>query len=79
MIDMINNFLAFWLNYCIYIKTIFPLNPVSLSTKIVAIKIKENIISQKIIKKSLKKNITDFLQIPNKLSSQKKKQINKSK
>ena len=31
------------------------------------------------IKKSLKKNMINFLQIPNKLSSKKKKQINKSK
>lgn len=45
----------------------------------IAIKIKKVITFQKIIKKGLKKDMTNFLQTPNKLSSKKKKQINKSK
>ena len=41
--------------------------------KIAAIKLEKIIISQKIIKKSLIKDITDFLQISNKLFSNKKR------
>lgn len=44
--------------------------------KIIAIRIKKNIIFWKIIK-NFKKNIRNFLQMPNKLFS-KNKQINKS-
>ena len=44
-----------------------------------AIKIEGNVIPQKMIKRGLKKHMTDFLQTPNKLSSKKKRQINKSK
>lgn len=49
-----------------------------MSTEIVAIKIEKDITAQKKIKKGSKKDITNFLQMLNKLSSKKKKQINKS-
>ena len=76
---MTNNFLAFWLGYCIYIGATSSLSPLSLPTEIAAIKIKEDITPQKMIKKGSKEDITDFLQISNKLSSKKRRQINKSK
>ena len=79
IINMTNNFLAFWLGYCKHIGAIFLLSLSSLLTQIVDIKIKKDIISQKMIKRALKENITDFLQMPNKLSNKNKKQINKSK
>lgn len=47
--------------------------------EIIAVRIKKDIIPRKIIKKGSKKDITDFLQTPNKLSSKKKRQINKNK
>ena len=58
---MTNNFLVFWPSYCTYIRAISLLSLPSLPTKIAAVRIKENITSQKMIKKDLKKNLTDFL------------------
>ena len=79
IIDIINNFLAFWPEHCIYIRATFLLSLSSLFTKIVAIKIEEDITFEKMIKKGLKKDMIDFLQMLNKLSSNKKRQINKNK
>ena len=56
-----DNFLAFWPGYYIYIGAISQLSPPSLLTKIVAVKIKEDIIPQKMMKRGLKKDMTDFL------------------
>ena len=55
IIDITNDFLAFWSGYCTHIRATFLLSPPSLSIKIAAIKIEEDITSQKIIKKSSKK------------------------
>ena len=81
IIDIINNFLAFWLDYCIYIGVISPtiLNLPSLPIKTTAVRTKEAITSQKIIKKSSIKDMTNFLQMSNKLLSKKRRQNNKSK
>ena len=70
MIDIINNFLAFWPSYYIHIGATFILSLPSFSTEITTFRIEENIIPLKMIKKG-SKNITDFLQISNKLSSKK--------
>lgn len=43
------------------------------------VRIEKNIISQIMIKKGSKEDMTDFLLILNKLSSKKRKQVNKSK
>ena len=43
------------------------------------VRIERDITFQKMMKKSSKKDITDFLQTPNKFSSKKKRQINKNK
>ena len=72
IINITNNFLAFWPGYYTDIRATFLLSLLSLPTKIVAIKIKKNLISQKIIKKDSKKNMTNFLQSLNKLSNKKK-------
>ena len=48
-------------------------------TEIVVVKIEKDITPQNMIKNVLKENMTDFLQMPNKLFSKKRKQINKSK
>ena len=58
---------------------IFLLNPLNLLIKIVAIKIKKDITSWKIIERGSKENMTNLLQISNKLSNKKKRQINKIK
>lgn len=73
IIDIIKNFLAFGLGHCIYIRAFLPttLSQLILPTKIVSIKIEKDITLQKIIKKSLMENMTDFLQVPNKLSNKK--------
>ena len=73
IIDMTNKSLIFWPDHYIYIRATFLLSPLSLPIEIVAIKIEEDITPQKMTKKGLKKNIPDFLQTPNKLSSKKKK------
>ena len=79
IIDMMKNFLAFWPSHCTYIGATSLLNPPSLPMETAAITIKEDITSRKMIKRGLKKDMTDFLQTPNKLSSKKRRQINKSK
>ena len=79
IIDMTNNSLAFWPGHCTYIGATSLLSPSSLPTKTATITIEEDITPQKIIKKGLKEDMTDFLQTPNKLSSKKRRQINKSK
>ena len=76
---MTNNSLAFWPGHCTHIGATSLLSPPSLPTKTVAVTIEEDITAQKMIKMGLKENMTDFLQTPNKLSSKKKRQINKSK
>ena len=47
-------------------------------TEIAVVRIEKVVTSQKIIKKGLKENITNFLQTPNKLSNKKRRQINQS-
>ena len=78
---MTNNFLAFWPDRYIYIGATFPitLSQLRLPAKIVVIKIEKDIIPQKMIKRGSKEDKTNFLQMLNKLSSKKKRQINKSK
>ncbi len=81
IIDMTNDFLAFWPGHCTHIGAISPitLSLPSSPTETAAIRIEETIISRKMIKRGSKENMTDFLQMPDKLSSKKKRQINKSK
>lgn len=76
---MMNNSLVFWLGYCKYIGANFHLSPSSLPTKTATIIIKDDITPRKIIKRGLKEDMTHFLQMPNKLFSKKRKQINQSK
>lgn len=68
IIDMINNFLAFWPGHYTHIRAIFSttLSQPRLSTKTAVSRIKKDIIPQKMIKKGSKKDMTDFLQAPNK-------------
>lgn len=80
IINIINNSLVLWPGYCIYMR-VFPiiiLNLLILPLETIAVRIENNIIYQKIVKKSLIKDITNFLQVSNKLSSKKRRQINKS-
>lgn len=72
---MTENSLVLQLNHCIYIEAISPtiFRLLSLSIEITAVRIEKDIIFQKIIKKSLKKDITDFLQTSNKLFGKKKR------
>ena len=79
IIDITNNFLAFWPSYCTYIKVIFSLSLPSLLIETIVMRIKKDITFQKMIKKSLNEDMTNFLQMPNKLFSKKKRPINKSK
>ena len=79
IIDMMNNFLAFWPGHCTLIGATFLLSPPSLPTETAVVTIKEDITPQKKIKRSSKKDMTNFLQTPNKLFSKKRRQINKSK
>lgn len=74
-INIINDFLLFWPGYYIYIRVTSPtiLNQSRLLIEVVAIKIKEDITSQKIIKKSSKEDRTNFLQMPNKISNKKRR------
>ena len=78
IIDMTNNSLAFWPGHCTHIRATSPLSPLSLSTKTAAVRIEEDITARKMIKRGSKEDMTDFLQTPNKLSSKKRRQINKS-
>lgn len=77
IIDITNNFLAFWYSHYIYIRHFFPII-LNQPILFVIIKIEKDIILLKRIKKSSIEDITNFLQVPNKLSN-KKKQINKNK
>ena len=61
IIDMTNNSLAFWPSHCTHIEAIFLLSLLNLPMKIAAVKIEEDIIPRKMIKKGLKKDMTDFL------------------
>ena len=81
IIDMTNDFLAFWPGYCTHIgaTSSITLSQPRLPTKRAAVKIEKVITPRKIIKRGLKEDITDFLQTPNKLSSKKRRQINQSK
>ena len=79
IIDMTNNFLAFWPGHCTHIGATSLLSPPSLPTGTASITIEEDITPRKMIKRGLKKDMTDFLQTPNKLSSKKRRQINKNK
>ena len=81
IIDMTNDSLAFWPGYCIQIgaTSFTTLSQLRLSTAIPVVRIEKDITSQKMIKKGSKKNMTDFLQTSNKLSSKKKRQINKGR
>ena len=78
-IDMTNDFLTFWSGHYIYVRATCLLNSFSLSIKTTVVKIKKNIISQKIWKKNSKKDITNFLLTLIKLFCKKKNQINKNK
>ena len=73
IIDMTNNSLAFWPGHCTHIRAISLLSPPSLPTEIAAVTIEEDITSRKMIKRGSKKDMTDFLQTPNKLSSKKRR------
>ena len=75
IINITNDFLAFWLSYCTYIGvfSLVTLSQLILPTKIAVIRIEKNITFQKIIKRGLMKDMTNFLQVPNKLSSKKKR------
>ena len=81
IIDMTNNFLNFWPGHCIYVET-FSLTLLSQSIllmKTAVVRIEKDITPQKIIKRGLTENMTDFLLVLNKLSSKKRRQINKNK
>ena len=81
IIDMTNKSLVFWPGHCIHIGATSPttLSQPKLHVQTAIIKIEKDITPRKIIKKRSKEDITDFLQTPNRLSSKKRRQINKSK
>ena len=62
IIDMINNFLAFWPSYYIHIEAISPttLSQLRLPTRKAVVRIDKDIISLKIIKKGSKEDMIDF-------------------
>lgn len=72
--DITNNFFAFQPSNCLYIRVFSPniLSQAILSIKIAVIKIEKDITFWKIIKRNSIKKMTDFLQVPNNLSSRKK-------
>ena len=76
---MINDFLAFWPGHYTHIEATSLLSPPSLPIETATVSIEKNITPRKMIKRGLKEDMTDFLQILNKLSSKKRRQINKSK
>ncbi len=61
--DMTNNSLAFWPNYCIYIRatSLTILSKPRLPPEIAFDRIKKDITTQKMIKRGSKKDMTDFL------------------
>ncbi len=81
IIDMTNDSLAFWTGHCIHIRVTSSiiLSSTHSPMEIIVVRIEEAITSQKMIKRVSKEDMTDFLQTPDKLSSKKRKQINKSK
>lgn len=81
IINMINKFLAFWLGHYIHIRAIslITLSQHRLPIETAIVRIEKIITSWKMIKKGLKKDMTNFLQTLNKLFNKKKRQINKSK
>ena len=81
IIDMTNNFLVFWPGYCIYIGATSPntLSQPRLPAETAVVRIEKDITPRKMIKRGSKEDMTNFLQTPNKLSSKKRRQINKSK
>ena len=79
IIDMTNDSLAFWPGHYTHIGATSLLSPPSLPTETAAVTIEEDITPRKMIKKGSKEDMTDFLQTPNKLSSKKRRQIDKSK
>lgn len=81
IINMTIDFLVFWLGHYIYIEAISPtiLSQPRLPTEIAAVKVEKVVTPRKIIKKSSKEDIINFLQMPNKLSSKKRKKIHQSK
>ena len=78
---MTNDSLAFWLDHCICIGVTSPiiLSQPRLPAEKIIVRIEKDIIPYKMIKRGLKKDMTDFLQTPKRLSSKKRRQINKSK
>ena len=81
IIDMTNNSLTFWLGYCIHIRATSSntLSQPKFFAETAVIQIEKDITLRKMIKRGLKQDITDFLQMSNKLFSKKRKQINKNK
>ena len=73
IIDMTNDFLAFWPGHCTHIGATSLLSLPSLPTETAAVTIEEDITPKKMIKRGSKKDMTDFLQTPNKLSSKKRR------
>ena len=81
IIDITNNFLAFWPSHRTHIRatSLNILCQFRLPAKTAVIRIEKDITPQKIIKRGSKKDMNDFLEMSNKLFSKKKRQINKSK
>ena len=81
IIDMTNDSLAFWPGHCTHIGATSPntLSQPKLPAETAVVRIEKDISPRKMIKKGSKEDMTDFLQTPNKLSSKKRRQINKSK
>ena len=71
IINMTNNSLAFWPGNCIYIRaTSFTiLSEPRLPAKTAVVRIEKDITTQKMIKRGSKEDMTNFVQILNKLSS----------
>ena len=81
IIDMTNKFLAFWPGYYIHIRAIslITLSQLRLPAEIAVVRIEKDITPWKMMKRGLKEDLTNFLQTINKLSSKKRRQINKNK
>ncbi len=81
IINMTNDFLHFWPGYYTHIRATSStiLSPLSLPTQTTAVRIEKAITPQKMIKRGSKKDMTNFLQMPDKLSGKKRRQMNKSK
>ena len=81
IIDITNDSLAFWPGHCTHIGATSPttLSQPRLPTETAAVRIEKDITPRKMIKRGSKEDMTNFLQTPNKLSSKKRRQINKSK